>query len=101
MTKLFKSNQIKVWFDKEGDYLEVLFENKKGYFKETKNDAVMEKIDAEGNVISFSVLNVSTALQSTDSSIHWDSFYEQETSFLKFCCSHLIPKSCRLLIPAV
>ena len=52
-------NQIKVWFDKEGDYLEVLFENKKGYFKETKNDAVMEKIDAEGNVIGFSVLNIS------------------------------------------
>jgi len=51
--------EIKVWYDKEGDYLEVLFERKAGYFKETENDAVMEKIDADGNVIGFSILKVS------------------------------------------
>jgi uncharacterized protein YuzE len=51
--------EINVWYDKEGDYLEVLFERKKGYFKETENDAVMEKIDDEGNIIGFSILNVS------------------------------------------
>jgi len=46
--------QIKIWYDKEGDYLEVLFfEQKKEYFKETENDAVMEKVDEEGNVIGF------------------------------------------------
>jgi len=50
---------IKVWYDKEGDYLEVLFERKTGYFKETENDAVMEKIDNEGNVIGFSIMKVS------------------------------------------
>ena len=49
--------QIKVWFDEEGDYLEVLFERKAGYFRETSNDAVMEKIDAEGNVIGFQYSN--------------------------------------------
>ena len=51
--------EIKVWYDKEGDYLEVLFDRKAGYFKETANDAVMEKIDTEGNVIGFSILKVS------------------------------------------
>lgn len=51
--------EIKIWFDKEGDYLEVLFENKEGYFKETDNDAIMKKVDAEGSVIGFSILNVS------------------------------------------
>ena len=51
--------EIKVWFDKEGDYLEVLFERKKGYFRETENDAVMEKVDEEGNIIGFSILKVS------------------------------------------
>ena len=51
--------EIKVWYDKEGDYLEVLFERKAGYFKETENDAVMEKIDADGNLIGFSILKVS------------------------------------------
>ncbi|GMT49411.1 MAG: hypothetical protein IEMM0008_0950 [bacterium] len=51
--------EIKIWYDKEGDYLEVLFEKKAGHFKETENDAVMEKIDTEGHIIGFSILKVS------------------------------------------
>ncbi len=54
--------EIKIWYDKEGDYLEVIFERKEGYFRETENDAVMEKVekvDREGNTIGFSILNVS------------------------------------------
>ena len=27
--------EIKIWYDKEGDYLEVIFEKKEGYFIET------------------------------------------------------------------
>jgi uncharacterized protein YuzE len=52
--------KIKIWYDREGDYLEVLFERKAGYFKETENDAVMEKLDKEGNIIGFSILKVSS-----------------------------------------
>ncbi|MFQ5712509.1 MAG: DUF2283 domain-containing protein [Candidatus Scalinduaceae bacterium] len=51
--------EIKVWYDKEGDYLEVLFAQREGYFKETENDAVMEKIDNNGEVIGFSILKIS------------------------------------------
>lgn len=51
--------EIKVWYDKEADYLEVIFDVKKGFFRETKNDAVMEKVDADGNIIGFSILNIS------------------------------------------
>jgi uncharacterized protein YuzE len=51
--------EIKIWFDKEGDYLEVTFEKKEGYFIETENDAVMEKVDNEGNILGFSILKVS------------------------------------------
>jgi uncharacterized protein YuzE len=51
--------EVKVYYDKEGDYLEVMFERKAGYFKETENDAVMEKVDNEGNIIGFSILKVS------------------------------------------
>ncbi len=51
--------EIKIYYDKEGDYLEVLFEKKAGYFKETENDDVMEKVDTEGNIIGFSILEVS------------------------------------------
>ena len=50
---------IKVWYDEEGDFLEVLFDRKKGYFKETTNDAVMEKVDDQGNIIGFSIMKVS------------------------------------------
>lgn len=57
--------EIKIWYDKEGDYLEVMFEKKEGYFRETANDAVMEKIDTEGNIIGFSILKVS-ALKDED-----------------------------------
>ena len=49
--------EIKIWYDSEGDYLEVIFERKAGYFRETENDAVMEKGDEEGNIIGFSILN--------------------------------------------
>ena len=51
--------KIRIWYDKEGDYLEVLFERKAGYFRETENDAVMERLDGQGNIIGFSILKVS------------------------------------------
>jgi hypothetical protein len=54
------AEDVKIWYDKEGDYLEVLFDRKAGYFRETENDAVMKKVDAEGNVLGFSILNVSS-----------------------------------------
>ncbi len=50
---------VKVWFDKEGDFLEVLFSDKPGYMRETDNDAIMERVDEEGNLLGFSVLAVS------------------------------------------
>ena len=50
---------IIVYYDKEADFLEVIFEKTEGYFKETDNDAVMEKVSLDGRVIGFSILNVS------------------------------------------
>lgn len=55
-----ESKSIKVWFDPEGDFLEVIFENRPGFFKETDNDLVMEKVDEEGNILGFSVQQVSS-----------------------------------------
>ena len=51
--------RVRIWYDVEGDYLEVLFDQGPGYFRETASDQVMEKVDAEGNVLGFSVLKVS------------------------------------------
>ena len=54
--------KLKIWYDREGDYLEVIFDQREGYFRETGNDRVMEKVDGKGNILGFSVLKVS-ALQ--------------------------------------
>jgi uncharacterized protein YuzE len=52
------ANKVKVWFDAEADFLEVRFSDAPGYEKETTHDAVMERVDAHGNVIGFSILGV-------------------------------------------
>lgn len=49
---------VKLWFDAEGDYLEVTFSDKAGYMRETANDAVMERVDENGALLGFSVMNV-------------------------------------------
>ena len=53
------AQQVKVCFDAEGDFLEVRFSGKPGFMRETKNDAVMERVDEEGNIVGFSILQVS------------------------------------------
>ncbi len=53
------ADKIKVWFDAEGDFLEVRFSDAVGHNKETKHDSVMERVDANGHVIGFSVMGVS------------------------------------------
>ena len=52
--------RVKIWYDPEGDYLEVIFDQKPGYFRETTCDQVMEKVDDAGNILGFSVLKVSS-----------------------------------------
>ena len=51
--------KVKVWYDTEGDFLEVIFQQKEGYFRETNLDQVMEKVDTEGHIIGFTILKVS------------------------------------------
>lgn len=53
------AGHVKIWYDREGDFLEVQFSEAPGYMRETDNDAVMERVDADGNLLGFSVMNVS------------------------------------------
>lgn len=53
------AEKVRVWYDAEGDFLEVQFSDAAGYMKETNHDAVMERVDEQGRVIGFSVLGVS------------------------------------------
>jgi uncharacterized protein YuzE len=50
---------VKIYFDKEADYIEILFEIKEGIFQETENDSIMKKVDLNGNIIGFSIQNIS------------------------------------------
>jgi hypothetical protein len=52
------AENVTIWFDAEADYLEVRFSNEPGYEKATSHDAVMERVNARGEVIGFSVLGV-------------------------------------------
>lgn len=53
------ADKVKVWFDAEADFLEVRFSDAAGHMQETKHDAVMERVDAQGQVIGFTILGVS------------------------------------------
>ncbi|HZF02569.1 MAG TPA: DUF2283 domain-containing protein [Methylomirabilota bacterium] len=53
------ADKVKIWFDAEADYLEVRFSDAAGHMKETKHDAVMERVDQKGHLIGFSILGVS------------------------------------------
>jgi uncharacterized protein YuzE len=61
-TKEKKTNmadKVKIWYDREGDFLEVTFAERPGHMRHTANDAVMERVDERGNIIGFSILEVS------------------------------------------
>jgi len=53
------AQQVRVRFDAEADFLEVRFSDKAGFMRETKHDAVMERVDEEGNLLGFSITQVS------------------------------------------
>lgn len=50
---------VRIWFDAEGDFLEVRFSGDAGFMRETDNDAVMERVGEDGRVIGFSIMQVS------------------------------------------
>jgi len=49
---------LKVWYDREGDILEVLFEDAPATFEEIRED-VFERRPTDGRVIGFMVMNFS------------------------------------------
>lgn len=50
---------LSVWFDEEGDLLEITQKDTEGHFKDL-GDGIFERVDEDGNTISFAVLNVKT-----------------------------------------
>lgn len=43
---------IKVYYDREGDFLEVLFSGEPGFMRKTNHDDVMERVGEDGKILS-------------------------------------------------
>ena len=53
--------KMKVWYDREGDYLEMTMSRKKGHFKDVGND-IWERVDDKGQIIGFAIANFTKRL---------------------------------------
>ena len=54
---------LRLWFDPEGDLLEVgLSRPRKGFFKDVGND-VFVRVDEEGNVMGFAIFNFTKRME--------------------------------------
>lgn len=51
---------VSVWYEPEGDMLEVLWELKEGYFSPTDDYQVLKRLDDEGNLVGFLIHEIST-----------------------------------------
>ena len=49
---------LKVWYDREGDYLEIVFEDVPAVLTEVEDD-IFERRTPEGRVVGFAVMNFS------------------------------------------
>ncbi len=49
---------LKIWYDREGDYLEVTFEDAPAVMEEVADD-VFERRTPEGRIVGFAVFNFS------------------------------------------
>lgn len=48
---------MRVWYDVEGDFLEILFRDGKGFFREIGED-IFERVDSQGNLLGYAFFNV-------------------------------------------
>ena len=53
------NRKVSVWYDREGDMLEVLWAFKEGYFTDTDDDRILKRLDDDGEVIGFLIHEVS------------------------------------------
>ena len=54
---------VSIWYDNEGDMLEVLWAFREGYFTPTEDDRILKRVDESGEVIGFLIHDVSTLKQ--------------------------------------
>ena len=57
------SRKVSVWYDDEGDMLEVLWAFRDGYFTPTDDERILKRVDDDGEVIGFLIHDMSTLKQ--------------------------------------
>ena len=60
-----KSKKVSIWYDEEGDMLEVLWSFREGYFTPTDDERILKRLDDRGEAIGFLIHEFST-LKSPD-----------------------------------
>jgi hypothetical protein len=51
--------ELRVWFDGEGDFLEIQFSEDAGYMKATSHESVMARVNHSGDILGFTIQGVS------------------------------------------
>ncbi|MFQ6029524.1 MAG: DUF2283 domain-containing protein [Dehalococcoidia bacterium] len=51
--------RVNIWYDTEGDFLEVVWEKKSGDFVKSKDGRTWVKLDDEGNILGFQIQGIS------------------------------------------
>lgn len=52
-----KPRRVKIWYDAEGDFLEVMWAIKPGEFVDTVDGNAYVKVDDEGNLLGFQIIS--------------------------------------------
>ena len=58
------TEKVSVWYDAEGDMLEVLWAFREGYFTPTHDERILKRVDDDDQVIGFLIHEMSTLKQS-------------------------------------
>ncbi len=58
---------MRIWYDQEGDFLEITFREAKGYMREIAED-IYERVDEEGNPLGYALFGKRGDL--------WEDFYD-------------------------
>ena len=62
MAERQREQQLSVWYDREGDYLEIIFEEGEGYFRDAGEDLWL-RVSPQGRIVGFAILNFSKQAQ--------------------------------------
>lgn len=57
------NTKVSVWYDDEGDMLEVLWAFREGYFTPTDDERILKRLDDDGEVIGFLIHEMSAIKQ--------------------------------------